>query len=177
MTISIRPRRNSGATLPQEAQTRLHISSTCGSEGATQVLHCHNEADFQGLVLSEAKNSGFFSQKFQDSLSLGVPDIYLASPEAACWVELKWCEIPTRATTVLGPRVDLKGYQLAWLLKAHRRPSNVLAGMLLGTPRGWLAVPAPRCLAVLALPSAEVVPQLSSVRPTPSEILRLLSKF
>lgn len=115
-------------------------------------LRCFDEGGFQAAFCQVAVRRGYFVQKFQDSLALGIPDLYLASPDHAMWLELKWCDLPKRPSTPIGPRAHLSGMQLAWLSKAHRRPESVRAGLLLGTPAGWACIPAPGIPAFLSGP-------------------------
>lgn len=101
------------------------------------------ETEFQAEVLDKARSQGYLAQRFSDELAVGIPDTFLGSPFAGMWIECKWKVWPKKSETPLLTLGDngLRGTQWNWLMQAWRRPN--LSGCLIGTPLGWIVVPAP----------------------------------
>ena len=101
-----------------------------------------SEQHFQAKVVNTLRAEGIMLQKFQDSLSLGIPDLFVGGATIGIWIELKWVEEwPTGQETPLGPRLDLTGNQRSWMLKFHGRPCPCV--VMIGSKDGWCFVKAP----------------------------------
>lgn len=88
------------------------------------------------------RGEGIQIQKFQDSLSLGIPDFFVGGTSLGMWIELKWVEEwPVGQDTPLGPRLDFTGNQRAWGLRFHGKPCPCM--VMIGSPAGWCIVKAP----------------------------------
>lgn len=116
-----------------------------------------SELKFQNKSIKSLKADGNLVQKFTDQFSLGIPDTYIANPDAAVWAELKWCNIPKRPLTPLNLR-HFTGPQRAWLTRHNNRPHICCA--LIGTPKGWFTLTPPLYTQLLKLNTTLITPFL-----------------
>lgn len=101
-----------------------------------------SEAKFQVKVGNTLRGEGIMIQKFQDSLSLGIPDFFVGGTSLGMWIEMKWVdEWPVGQDTPLGPRLDLTGNQRAWAMRFHGKPCPCM--VMIGSEQGWCIVKAP----------------------------------
>lgn len=126
------------------------------------------EADFQDLALAALRASGAKVQKFHDEVGIGIPDVFAGWSGGGMWLELKWKTFPVRPSTPLRPH--FRGPQRKWLSDFDKRPLPTAA--LVGTPEGWIVVPA-ACIDRILLtgPSSEVRELLSHGKVTPEALL------
>lgn len=108
-----------------------------------------SEDKFKNDLMDRARSEGYLGQRFEDSLAAGVPDLFIGSPFIGMWIEAKWKVWPKKHDTPLLTLGDkgLRGTQLNWLKQAWKRPN--LSGCLVGSPDGWVIVPAPAIMRVL----------------------------
>lgn len=110
-----------------------------------------SESAFQDKVLTIAHSEGNLAQRFVDSIAIGIPDTFIGTLSYGAWLECKWAKFPKlRSTPLLTlSKKGLRGEQHEWLMRAWRRPND--SGVLVGTPDGWIAVPAPMMMKKLIL--------------------------
>lgn len=137
-----------------------------------------NEAKFQKSVIRKIKLQGDLVQKFNDAFAIGIADIKIAAQgslpiePASFELELKWKLWPKMAKTPINP--SLTGNQRAWLKKWHNHPSPT--GVLMGTDRGWFAVPTPRLALLFEMPSGQIQ-ELITLRTTPPTFSDIVQSY
>jgi len=74
-----------------------------------------SERAFVHRIVTRLRKAGYFVQRIEDSVSAGIPDIFIAHESGlAAWIEVKWvADWPKRASTPL--RTTLTEHQALWL--------------------------------------------------------------
>lgn len=113
------------------------------------------EQKFQAKIIDAISAEGCSYQKFQDSLSAGVPDLLVGIPGKGIWLEVKLV-LPRSMGSPLGSvepmarflKEEVSGPQILWLNTHFGRP--LPTAVIVGSPETrWMVIPTPRLEEVL----------------------------
>ncbi len=121
-----------------------------------------SEAKLQESTIKGVRSDGNVAVKFNDLVTLGVPDLFVGSPKYGIWLELKYGNFPS-PHHAFNPHIE--GTQISWLADHNEMPLS--CAIMHGTNKGWLVVPQPLINIVLFdNPATDYKHLLITKRPT-----------